>query len=191
VIGVLGGVAAGKSTVARLFGELGCAVVDADEIAREVSERPEIVEEVCHRFGPRVLGGDGRLDRRRLADLVFGDRSAREVLEAIVHPPVRAEIERRIARAKADGRVVVLDVPLLLEGGLIRQCDHVVFVEAPEEVRVRRALERGWTEDELRRRERAQADIGVKQREAAHIIRAHTIEDTRRQVRDIYSQILP
>jgi dephospho-CoA kinase len=102
---------------------------------------------------------------------------------------VRARIEALMARAVADGRAVVLDVPLLLEGGLSERCDHLVFVEVPEAERLRRARERGWSDEELRRRERVQASLYVKQRAARHILRAHTFEDTRLQVRDIYSRI--
>jgi dephospho-CoA kinase len=189
VIGLLGGIAAGKSTVARLFGELGWVVIDADEIARSVSERPAVAREIGRRLGPDVLAAGERVDRRRLADRVFGDPAALAELEAILHPPVRAEIEERMARAAAAGRAVVLDVPLLLEGGLIEQCDHVVFIDAPRAERLRRARDRGWSDAEIVRRERAQADLDVKQAAAHHILRAHTFEDTRLQVRDIHSRI--
>lgn len=161
VIGLLGGIAAGKSFVAGIFAEHGLRVVDADAEARAVVTEPAILAAITARFGPGVVT-DGGLDRAALAATVFADPVARKDLEAITHPPVRARIGAAVAAARAAGRSVVLDVPLLLEGGLIDCCDECVFVEVPREVRLARAAARGWTPDELDRREAAQAPLADK-----------------------------
>jgi dephospho-CoA kinase len=155
-VGLSGGIGSGKSTVARALHRRGAVVIDADAIAREVVEpgRPGLAAVVA-RFGPEVLDGDGRLDRPRLAGLVFDDAGARADLNAIIHPLVAAESARRMAAAPS-GAVVVLDVPLLVEAARSGY-DVVVIVEAPEAVRLERLVGRGMAEDDARRRMAAQA----------------------------------
>ena len=156
LIGLSGGIGSGKSTVARALAERGAVVVDADTIAREVVEPdgPGFAAVVA-RFGLGVLDEGGRLDRPALAGIVFADEEARRDLNAIVHPLVAAETQRRVAAAPS-GSVVVMDVPLLVEaarGGY----DLVVIVEAPEDVRLARLTARGMDEADARRRMAAQA----------------------------------
>lgn len=170
VIGILGGVAAGKSTVARLFAAHGLRHLDADAVAREVSAESAALDAIAARF-PGVVVADGqgrRLDRARLAQVVFADPAARKDLEAVIHPRVRARLLAELATARAAGDSVLLDVPLLLENGLIDACDHVVFVQASAATRARRAAERGWSADELARREKAQASLDTKVARAQH-----------------------
>ena len=155
-VGLSGGIGSGKSTVARALARRGAVVIDADAIAREVVEPGEPgLAAVVSRFGPEVLAADGRLDRPKLAALVFHDAEARVDLNAIVHPLVAAESARRMAAAPPDA-VVVLDVPLLVEAARSGY-DVVVIVEAPEDVRLRRLVGRGMAEDDARRRMAAQA----------------------------------
>ena len=156
LVGLSGGIGSGKSTVAEALADRGAVVVDADTIAREVVEpdHPGFAAVVA-RFGLGVLDENGRLDRSALARIVFADEEARRDLNAIVHPLVAAETQRRVAAAPP-GSVVVMDVPLLVEaarGGY----DLVVIVEAPEEVRLKRLAARGMDEAEARRRMSAQA----------------------------------
>ena len=155
-VGLSGGIGSGKSTVARGLARRGAVVIDADAIAREVVEpgRPGLAA-VVERFGEEILTGDGRLDRPRLAALVFDDAGARSDLNAIVHPLVAAETARRMAAAPP-GSVVVLDVPLLVEAARSGY-DVVVIVEAPEELRLERLVGRGMSPDDARRRMAAQA----------------------------------
>ena len=169
VIGLLGGVASGKSTVAGLFAAHGLLHVDADALAREVAAEPAVLAAVAAAFGPEVTAG-GRLDRAALAQRVFADPAARRRLEAILHPPIRTRILERLAAARAAGTSVLLDVPLLLENGLIEHCDVVVFVEVDAAERRRRAAARGWAADELDRREAAQASLAEKRARADHVI---------------------
>ena len=135
VIGLLGGVAAGKSWIATALGDQGFRVIDADSEAREVVRDPAILAAIGERFGAELVR-DG-LDRTALAELVFDDPLARKELEEITHPAIRGRILDRLAAARAAGASVVLDVPLLLEGGLIEECDESVFVEVAQEIRQR------------------------------------------------------
>ncbi len=169
VLGLLGGVAAGKSTVAATFAAYGLCRIDADEVARTVSSEAPVLQSIAAAFGPAVVRG-GALDRPAMAAVVFRDPAARARLEAILHPPIRARILAGLAAAKARGDSVLLDVPLLLENGLIAECDHVVFVHAADATRRARAAARGWSPDELARREAAQAPLAEKRRRAAFTV---------------------
>lgn len=169
VIGLVGGIAAGKSTVADLFARRGLCRVDADVLARAVAAEPEVVAEVAAAFGP-AAAPDGRLDRARLAALVFRDAAARQRLEAILHPRIRTRIVAELDAARARGDSVLLDAPLLIETGLAAHCDHVVFVDAPDAERARRAAARGWDEAELERREAAQLPVHEKRARAAYVV---------------------
>lgn len=183
VIGLMGGVASGKSTIAGLFAARGLRHVDADRHARLVLQRPDVVRAVAVAFGPDALGTDGSVDRKALAARVFADSEARRRLEAITHPAIRAEILAELAAARAARQSVLLDVPLLLENGLIEHCDVTVFVAAANAARRARALARGWAEGELERREAAQAPLAVKSARAGHSIRNDgDLADTARQV---------
>jgi dephospho-CoA kinase len=165
VIGIVGRMAAGKSTVARRLAERGAVVLDADALAHEVLDEPEVRGAVVARFGPDVLGADGRVRRAALARHVFGPTLAQAAaladLEAIVHPRVRARLDARLAELRAaeaaDGRprVAVLDVPLLVQAGWAAACDLVVVVECPDAVRHERLAARGIGPAERRAREAA------------------------------------
>lgn len=170
VIGLLGGVAAGKSAVAAAFAAHGLRHVDADAIARAVTREPGVVRAVATAFGSDVVAADGQLDRPRLAQKVFADESARSRLETIVHPPVHAAIEGELAAARREGVSVLLDVPLLLERGWAPSCDLLVFVHASDAVRRARAATRGWADGELARREAAQTPLDEKRRRAHRVL---------------------
>jgi dephospho-CoA kinase len=156
-IGLTGGIGSGKSTVSALLTARGAVVIDADRIAREVVEpgTPGLAA-VVEAFGGGVVGPDGALDRPALAAIVFADPAARRRLDGIVHPLVRARAVELAAAAPPDA-VVVNDVPLLVETGQAGSYDLVLVVEADPEVRVRRLVDRGLTEDDARARIAAQA----------------------------------
>lgn len=174
VVGCTGGIGSGKSTVAALLGERGAVVVDADAIARAALEPSEpALDAVVERFGPGLVGEDGRLDRAGLAELVFCDPMARADLEAIVHPLVRRVIAERLDAERSGERVVVLDVPLLVEtGGRQRYgVDAVLVVDAPEELAVARVVStRRMTPDAARARAAAQVSRGERLRAADYVI---------------------
>jgi dephospho-CoA kinase len=173
VVGLTGNVAAGKSTVARRFAELGATVIDADLLARQVvAPGTPGLAAVAERFGARVLAADGSLDRAALRSVVFRDREARADLEAITHPRVRAAFAEALAAARARGdRVVVYDVPLLFETGLESAVDRVVLVDAPVAVRrARLVTDRGLAPDEADAMIAAQAPSVGKRARAAVVI---------------------
>lgn len=169
VIGLLGGIASGKSAVAQRFAEHGLCAIDADGIGQAVSRDPAVLAEVAAALGPGTVR-DGALDRPVLAALVFRDAAARQRLEAILHPRIRAQVLADLAAAKLRGESVLLDVPLLLENGLIEQCDHVVFVRAELTTRLARAAARGWSPEELARREAVQAPLAQKRARARFVV---------------------
>lgn len=172
VIGLAGGIGAGKSAVARAFGRAGCAVIDSDAEARAALNRPEVLTTLKKWWGASVVGADGKADRVGLARVVFANAAERKRLEDLVHPLIRrtrasAQAEARRAGAPA----IVYDAPLLFEAGLDALCDAVVWVECPRGERLRRVREsRGWDEAELTRREAAQWDADLKRSKCPHRI---------------------
>lgn len=161
LIGLTGGIAAGKTVVADRLAELGAVRIDADRLAREVVQpgTPALAE-IARRFGPGVIAADGSLDRPALGAVVFQDPDARRDLEAITHPAVRALSAARMAAAgEADAdAIVVYDIPLLVESGRVDEFDRIVVVHAPREERVRRLVElRGMSPEEAERRIASQA----------------------------------
>jgi dephospho-CoA kinase len=173
IVGLTGGIASGKSTLAAALRELGAAVIDADALARDAVRRGSpALARIANEFGPGVLGPDGELDRKAMGARVFADPAARERLEAIVHPAVRAGVAAETARLAADGHALALyDVPLLFERGLDREVDGVVVVYAPPEVQLARLQARdGMTVAEARARLEAQMPIDEKARRADVVV---------------------
>lgn len=162
-VALTGGIASGKSTVADLFAARGVPVIDTDVIAREVVEpgTPALAA-VVEAFGPEVLGADGRLDRRRMRERIFGDAAARRRLEGILHPAIRAEMARR--SLAAGGPYQVLVIPLLAEGGRRDHVDRVLLVDVPEELQVERLMRRDGVS-----REQAAASLGAQAGRAARL----------------------
>jgi dephospho-CoA kinase len=157
MVGLTGGVGAGKSAVSARLAQLGAVVVDSDVLAREVvMPGTEGLGEIVEAFGNSVLASDGSLDRSALGQIVFNDPDARRRLEAIIHPRVRARSAEIIARAPV-GAVIVNDVPLLVETGMQGMFEVVVVVSADVEVRVDRLRGRGMPESDARARIAAQA----------------------------------
>ena len=152
-VGLTGAIGSGKSTVSRLLAARGAVVLDADAATREL-QRPgqAVYRRIVERFGPAVVGPSGELDRRALAGIAFADRAALADLEALVHPAVRAVLDRRLAEVAGPGVVAVLDVPLLVESGRYA-VDAVVVVDCPPEVALRRLVaQRGMSEEDARAR---------------------------------------
>lgn len=196
LVGLTGGIGSGKSTVAGLLAERGAVVIDADRIAREVVEPgTDGLAEIVDRFGEQVLADDGALDRQAVADLVFADDDAREDLNAIIHPRVRQRIAERIGQVaveEGDGnRIVVLDVPLLVEGGAEHGYQDVIVVTAPEDIRVRRLVEeRGMDPDDVRARIASQADDEQRLAVATHVIdNSGTLTELEEQVTEVHREL--
>lgn len=174
VLGLTGGIASGKSTVAALLTELGARVVCADTLAREVvAPGTPGLAAVLARFGAEYLNAEGGLDRSRLGRLVFADPEARRDLEAILHPLIRRAFADAVARIRAEApdAVVVYDAPLLIEAGADREVDRVIVVAVDEGVQVRRLMARdGLSADEARARIRAQLPPAERLRHADVVI---------------------
>lgn len=192
-----GGIASGKSTVARRLGELGAVIVDADRIAREVVEpgTPALAR-IAEEFGSGVIAADGSLDRAALGALVFGDDAARRTLNAITHPAVGERSRALFAAAReADPEaVVVYDVPLLVDEhgkGRVDEFDRVIVVTADEERRVRRLVElRGMDQADARRRVASQAPEATRLAIADDVIDANgTLEETIAQVDALWARL--
>ena len=194
VIGLAGGVAAGKSLVAGFLRELGAVVIDADRLGHEALENSDVKRALRERWGDAVFDADGRVDRRRLGAVVFQDEESRAFLNALVHPGIRRRMSEELDRTLAQGRarVIALDAALLFEAGLETWCDATVFVDAPLAAREARARrQRRWDAAELTRRESAQTPPEEKRRRATFIVdNSAGPEATRRQVADLYSRLV-
>ncbi|MCW2848892.1 MAG: coaE [Marmoricola sp.] len=191
-VGLTGGIASGKSTVAAVLAELGAVIIDADALAREVvAQGTAGLEAVVEEFGEELLGPDGELDRPAMGRLVFGDESARKRLEAIVHPLV---FERIVALEEQapDDAVVVHDIPLLAESGRADTFDAVLVVDADPDLQVQRMVrDRGWTEEDARSRIRAQASPEDRLAIATHLIEnTGTREDLRTRVAEVFADVV-
>ena len=161
VIGLVGGIGAGKSTAARLLAARGGAVIDADALGHDALERDDVRQSVLHQWGGRanLLRADGRIDRRALGRVVFGNSADRHALERLLFPYIRERAVNAISAAEADPavRFVVLDAAVMLEAGWDGVCDKVVYIDAPRPVRLVRVSARsGWTDADLTARETAQ-----------------------------------
>jgi dephospho-CoA kinase len=190
-VALTGGIASGKTTVADLFAALGVPVIDTDVIAREVVEpgQPALAR-VVEAFGPEVLGSDGRLDRRRLRERIFADPDARRRLESVLHPAIRAEMERQ--SLAAGGPYQVLVIPLLTEGRRRDHVDRVLLVDVPEELQLERLMGRDGVS-----REQAQASLDAQATRAERVAMADDVlsntgrpEDLRVAVAGLHAQYL-
>jgi dephospho-CoA kinase len=188
VIGILGGIASGKSFVAEEFARLGAGVLDADRAGHEVLRLPWVEDAARARWGNRVLDADGQIDRSRLAEIVFADspqgRRERTFLEQLVHPSIARLLQQQVEEMAAAGTVVaVVDAALLLEAGWDTLCEELIFVEAEKKTRLARAATRGWTEEEFNAREAAQQSLDFKRSRAVAIIdNSGSPEQTQAQV---------
>jgi len=191
-IGLTGGIGAGKSSVARMLAERGAVVIDADQISRELVEPgAPALEALVAEFGQEILQPDGTLSRAQLAAIAFRDGGATQRLNAIMHPRIRDEAERRIAE-HPEAAVVVYDMPLLVETGQQDLVDIVLVVDVPEETQVERAVEfRGLDRDDVQRRMGVQASRSERAAVAdVTISNDGSPEETARQVDQFWADLL-
>lgn len=194
IIGLAGGIGSGKSSVARVFESLGAAVIDSDRLSHEQLADPVVRERLRQWWGGSLFTPDGAVDRKALAAIVFRDPEALRRLEGLLYPRIERRREELVAGLQRDPRVVaiVIDAPKLFEVGLDRRCDAVVFVEADRTIRldrVRRA--RGWTPEELDRRENLQIPLDSKRENADHIVvNNSTVEELRPDIERILASVI-
>ncbi len=193
VIGLAGGIGAGKSEAARILADLGAGVIDSDALAREELNAPDVIKAIRDAWGDGVLTPDGKVDRARLRR-IFAHPVERQRLESLIHPRVAQRRERLQESFEADPsiRAVVLDTPLLFEAGLEKTCDVVLFIEADRATRQRRVEQtRSWSDAELEQREKLQKALDIKKRSADHIVENNsTVEKLSRQLADFFSQLI-
>ncbi|MCG8450740.1 MAG: dephospho-CoA kinase, partial [Pirellulales bacterium] len=175
VFGLVGGIASGKSAVAKELAALGAVVLDADQAAHKVLNLPEVRQALLDRWGESIVLESGEVDRSAIAERVFADSPTGaddlDFLEKTLHPKIRTQFESELAaRAKDGTAVAVIDAPLLLEAGWRNLCDSVIFVDCPYETRLQRALQRNWTSAQFAAREAAQMPIKEKRQSATHTI---------------------
>jgi dephospho-CoA kinase len=194
IIGIAGGIGSGKSFVAQIFGELGCLVISSDDQVREAYRDPTVVATLRQWWGDEVLTPAGEVNKRVVAEKVFGQPAERERLEKLLHPMVNHAREQLMEAAASDPnvRAFVWDTPLLFETGLNARCDAVVFVEAPQALRLARvATSRGWDAGELARREKSQMPLDSKRNLSQYVVENTADADAvRGQVRAVLSRIL-
>lgn len=193
IIGIIGGIASGKSTVAAEFGKLGCAVISADDIAHEVLEEGPVRDRVCELFGRRVVQPDGRIDRKRLARIVFADPEKLAALNKVIHPRVLQRTEELIGQYNrcAHAKAIVLDMPLLVEVGWADRCDRLIYVKCDPAQRADRLRRAGVLDErEVKIREKFQISVDKKATLADNTIDNNSDFSTLvRQIDLIFSEI--
>ena len=195
LVGLTGGIATGKSTVSQMFRALGCVIIDADLLAREVVEPGEpALAQIAAQFGPGVLQPDGALDRKKLGAIVFADPARRKRLEQIVHPAIRDRYVSRLADLEAQGfdGIVLWDAPVMIESGGYRDMDKLVVVATDESTQVARLCARdGIDAAEATRKIGSQMPVAEKAKLADYVIdNAGDRTATERQVRDVHAALL-
>jgi dephospho-CoA kinase len=190
VVGLTGGIGAGKSTVAQFFAELGALVIDADQLARMAIERgTDGFADVLLRFGDEVIV-NGDIDRKKLAEIVFSDPEARKDLEAIIHPRVQALFAEAVADLDSDD-ILIYEIPLLVETGAAAKFDYIITVEADLDVRKARLLKKGLYISQIEKRIASQASPAAREAIADTVIRNDGDEDALlRQVENLWEGVL-
>lgn len=189
IVGVTGGFGTGKSTVAQCFKKLGAAVLDADKFAHEAlrSESP-VYKRLAALIGPEGLDPDGAIDRKKVAAMIFQEEHIRRAVEAVVHPYVFERIRQEAKRASQEA--VVLDIPLLFETGFNQYCHWTVTVDAPEGVVLKRLRRKGFSGEDIQRRQAVQMPLKQKKKLADFVVsNGGTLNQTRSQVLKIWEQI--
>jgi dephospho-CoA kinase len=192
-LGLTGGIASGKSAVAAMLRKMGFPVVDADELAHKLIEPGQAgYDEVIREFGPSITGGDGRVDRARLAAIVFADRSKLDRLNAVVHPRVEAALARQFEEWQRNGvrDAAFVEAALIVEAGIHKKLDGLVVAWCKPEQQLERLRARGLSEEEARRRIAMQLSVADKLRYATEKIDCSgSLEETRRQVEALAAKL--
>jgi dephospho-CoA kinase len=195
VIGLLGGIASGKSLVAQELETLGATIIDADRAGHEVLRYPHVKQAARKRWGGAIFAADGEIDRKALAAIVFArtdaGRQELEYLEGLTHPEIGHLLKQHMEQLQRQGiRAAVLDAPVMLKAGWDRFCDEIWFVDAPYETRLARAKSRGWTADDFHAREIAQEPVDRKRELADFVLdNSGDIAYTRGQIERLWKRL--
>jgi dephospho-CoA kinase len=195
ILGLIGGIGSGKSTVAEMFCQLGAEQIDADRIGHEVLQRHEVQTIARNRWGDRVFDHNGQLNRKILAQIVFdpSETGCEELrfLNFLVHPLITQKIEDQIRQfSESDCRYLILNAPLLLENHWEQRVNSLIFVDVPRSTRIARTQKRGWTSAELDARENSQQNLQEKRRTANWIIdNSGNLDETLDQVKKIWQNL--
>ena len=193
IIGILGGIGSGKSTVAAEFAKLGCKVIDADRIAHELLDRNTVKEKIVGLFGEAVLDSSGRIEHKKLAGVVFSDGDKLASLNGVIHPLVLERAEELIEQYNQQNQVraIVLDMPLLVEIGWAGRCDRLIFVDCEQKIRAERAKKKDFDKNQIKIRENFQISLDNKVSLADNMIENNSdFSALVRQVADIFSDIV-
>lgn len=190
IAGLTGNYGMGKSTVARMFKELGAIVIDTDEIVKELLNDPTVINDIKNTFGEDIADG-GVINKKMLANAVFEHPHLRISLENILHPRVFEKIDEAIAKITDDSAIVIIEAPLIFERGYQNRFDRIITVYTSEEIAIQRLKEKGISEYNVRKRLKNQFPIEMKISKSDFAIdNAQDLENTRRQVIEIYNRLL-
>ncbi len=193
IIGLLGGIASGKTQVAKFFSQLNCVTIDADEIAHQAFKNEQIKQKIIHLFGEKVINSEQKVDKRYIADKVFDDNTMLDKLNSIIHPFVLDRIEDLVSdySERTDCRAIILDIPLLMEIGWQSRCDTLIFIDCDDEKRMYLANNRtGLTRKQLNNRENCQISLDKKRQIAHYTIRNNSdLKNLKKQVKEISTKI--
>ena len=194
VIGITGGIASGKSTIARMLESLGASVINADEICHRLINTKSISQEIINRWGGHIQDKNGRIERQKLGEIVFADKKELTALNKIIHPEAIIQIKNRIAKLSNESTTVaiVLDASLLVESNLIDICDVTLFVDTRKNAcNARVENSRKWPSGEITKREKFQDSLGRKRKIADTVICNNQSQtDTLKQVNNFWHQFI-
>ncbi len=196
IIGLTGNYGMGKSTVARMFGDFGAIIIDADDIVRELLKDSAVIYEIKKAFGEDIIqhsavsGQPPEINKRMLAEIVFEHPHLRISLENILHPRVFRKIDEEIAKITDTSAIVIIEAPVIFERGYQNRFDKIITVYASEEIAINRLKEKGISEEDARKRLKSQFPIEMKISKSDFAIdNSRDLENTRRQVEEIYSRL--
>lgn len=193
IIGLTGGIASGKSTVSSMFEELGCVIIDADKVARDVVKPGQQgLEAVTARFGPQILTPEGELDRKALGEIIFNDEEKRKELNSILHPLIRGKMQEKKEEAlREKPPLIIMDIPLLFESQLEQTVEAVIVVYVPPDQQLERLMHRDQiSKEEAQRKIDSQMPIDEKKKRAHFLINnSGSLDETRLQVEAIFSNL--
>jgi len=193
IIGILGGIGSGKSTVAAEFVKLGCGLIDADKIAHELLDEQSVKEEIINLFGKNISDPCGKLSHKKIADIVFNDYQKLSMLNGIIHPLVLKQTEEHIEKFNQQNHIkaIILDMPLLLEVGYEKRCDSLIFVDCEEKIRTERVKTKDFNKNQLKIREKFQISLDKKKSIADNtLVNNSGFSALVKQVADIFSYIM-